>query len=496
MGRRSAHGAGRSGDVEIIDLLDVEDGWMPYQGDVEPTVGEADLDPQRSRRAWIGAAVAVTVVAGALAVVSIDSEAPTAAPTTSTQRSAAPAPTTTTTPPSTTAEIPTRVVLAPPRRPRVRVVPIVVDPPAGFQWSGGYEDDYFYGQSGTTVVYSNDAEAEWIVLQAIPSAGGDVYATGERRVDLGSGRVALVTTLPTTTTASLTTDDFQFTVTSNAPTDSVLEFLASVRMGEPTAPIVDASLGFERLATITSSNSGGDPWTRSPSATLSMRSSSDEWIFVTTAPPLSASHRKMWNAILPDSTSEGVRWGLDAFGQPTVLVPMVNQDVFLSAGPDTPLMVLIDLASRLRLATTDEWSRLESGEFDQVVDDRILPSFLAETFPLGEATAPLAVYTQPEGSVWVGLGDRWGAAVLFDPSTGAPQLSATASATTTYVFAVAPSDLGGTLVVSHDDGRSTSVALVAIDDTWPYVLAVAEISDLGGWTASIVASDGSITVLA
>jgi hypothetical protein len=493
--RSSARGGGRQGDVEIIDLLDVDTGWMPYQADIEPIADESDPDPQRPQRAWIGAAVAVTVVGGALAVLSIDGDSRSAAPTTSIETSTTATPRTTKGPASTTVTVEADRLLPTPETPTERLVPIVADPPAGFQWTYGYEGSEALEVPGIAVVYSDEVTGDWIILEIARRQDWD-FERGEFRRALTDGRVALVTTEAQMSNARAADDDYHYSLTSNAPIDEVLPMLGTVRMLGPDSPLVDYPRRFRPITTIASSEGGGSVWDDALSANLAMTSSTGDSIFIETRAAMPPSLRAMWSLLLPNTDGSvdedaAVRWNSDGSLRNMVLVPMVNQDVMISGDGDVPMLVLLDIAARLRLATKEEWQRLAAGDFDATDPQPVADVFGTTSLDGAERSVRVQGH---RGRSWIWI-EQEAVGVNVDLDLPSPQIVSSATTDGTYVLAVAPADIGGWLVIDRADGPSTTTLLDAIDETWPYVIAVAEVEELEGWTASVVGNDGTVTVL-
>ncbi len=481
VGRR---GSGDGDNVEMIDVAaDMPEWHTSWSAAATPE------SPRPTRRAWAAAAVSLVVVAGAGAALSVGDDEPTAAPPPTPSASTPPS----SQPTASAAPTTTQPVFRNVAVPQDAVVPMVADPPPGWSWDSAFESEAADAAGQVTTFFRDALTNDWFMLAAMPSQLLSPY--GDERIVLADGRIALLGDTDEVLSAATLDGDIGYQLFGMVSVDEAASILAGAQLVNNRPDATSVPSRFEQLSR-TFTPAGSDPLRSTVFASMSFRALDDSaYITLFTQPELAPGQQNVWEFLLTEfRADDGLRWGVDLGGVPTVLVPMVNQTVFVSG--NAPIDVLLDVAANLRPATPNEWAKLVSYAY--AADQTPPPGWLdgppqvltLDPVRVGATTIEPSLQVSPAYASLV-----FGSTFIDAQLTDRPQLVRESSFDTTAVLAVAPAGFVGTLrvtVAGNDRTPIVEVPLDAVSADWPYVMATHYFAELGAVTAVIVDANGTV----
>ncbi len=479
--------AAQRGRGEILEVFSVSE---PLQRNAPPPSAPP---PSADRRRWVGPLVVGALLAATMIVLGISGDdAKTAPPIT----------------PATDNSngLPQQFRTDP------RLRPVIASPPSGYHLAYTGAATAVDRAPGVTELWDLHrrfaTDAAWLFIVAARN-DGDFEATGEQRIDLGAPNgVAVIQPQRNGDdqivfhAVSDAGEQFRVSMVAHrwdraelvalAATTTVTGARGGTAIDFGASPFPDEQTLVGRLT----GELGANPWSIDVQRYLVFADDAGTFdrIRIVSGPAPDAKRAALLDALLQDAVSIGdgtvARYGTP-FGDDLTVLRFQRDGITITVSGRVPIAELVDVAGTVRVAEDGELEALGGTDptpqvtHGVMVDSGLMPSgetWQVEVSPIDAETASVNVSDAVSGPVEV-------------IAVTSPGISVIATADATFVIAFVPLGISNAhLTITSASGSETSTVLIAGSDgpSSPWAIAGGAFTDLGPWSATLSAPDGSV----
>ncbi len=476
------------GRGEILEVFSVSE---PLQRNAPPP---ASPPPSADRRRWVGPLVVGALLAATMIVLGISGDDGKQA-----------------TPPTTPVTddsdgLPQQFRTDP------RLRPVIAEPPTGYHLAYTGAATAVDRAPGVTELWDLNrtfaTDPAWLFVVAARN-DGDLEATGEQRIDLGAPNGVAVLQPQRNGDDQLVFhavsdagEQFRISMVAHGWDRAEMVALAAVTTvtgarGGTAIDFGDSSFPDEQtLIGRLTGELGANPWSIDVQRYLVFADDAGTFdrIRIVSGPAPDEKRAAILDALLQDSVSIGdgtvARFGTP-FGDDLTVLRFQRDGITITVSGRVPIDELVTVAGSARVADDGELEALD----DTVPDPQITHGVMVDSglMPSGETwqveVSPLDVTTAS-----VNVSDAVSGPVRVIPVTS-PGISVIATADATFVIAFVPLGISNAqLTITSASGVETSTVLIAGSDglSSPWAIAGGAFTDLGPWSATLSAPDGSV----